>query len=171
MKIVSTVLAALFLSVAAIPAQAQTKFGHANITKVLQAMPGYQAAEKKLEEFAMQLQETLSKMEQEYAKLVQEYYDQEANLLPPIKEVKQKEITDLEARIIKLQSSSQEQLEMKQIELIKPLQEQVMGAIKGVAADKGFNYIFDASTGGSVLYAPPSDDVTELVKAKLGIQP
>ena len=61
MKIVLNVLAALFLSVAAMPVQAQTtKLGHANITKVLQSMPGYQAAEKKLEEFAMQLQETLS---------------------------------------------------------------------------------------------------------------
>ncbi len=110
-----------------LPAQAQTlKLGHVNITKVLESMPGYQAAEKKLQEFAMQLQETVGKMEKEYAQKVQDYYDQEKDMLPAIKEVKQKEITDLESRIVKLQGSSEEQLGQKQVELLKPLEEQVM---------------------------------------------
>lgn len=171
MKLLSTVLAVFCLSLFAMPAQAQNlKLGHVNITKVLEVMPGYQAAEKKLQEFAKQLQQTLATMEQEYSTKVQTYYEQEKDMLPSIKEVKQKEITDLEARIVKLQSSSEEQLAQKQVELLKPLEEQVMTAIKGVATDKGFSYIFDASTGSNLLYYPPADDVTDLVKAKLGIQ-
>jgi outer membrane protein len=171
MKLILNVLVVLFLSVIAVPAQAQSpKLGHVNITKVLEVMPGYQAAEKKLQEFAKQLQETLAKMEQEYSQKVQAYYEQEKDMLPSIKEIKQKEITDLEARIVKLQGSSEEQLGQKQVELLKPLEEQVMTAIKGVAADKGFSYIFDASTGSNLLYYPPADDVTDMVKTKLGIQ-
>ena len=171
MKIVLNVLTALFLTAMTLPAQAQTlKLGHVNITKVLESMPGYQAAEKKLQEFAVQLQETVAKMEKEYGQKVQDYYDQEKDMLPAIKEIKQKEITDLESRIVKLQGSSEEQLGQKQVELLKPLEEQVMTAIKGVAVDKGFSYIFDASVGSNLLYYPPADDVTDLVKAKLGIQ-
>ncbi|MDZ4844131.1 MAG: OmpH family outer membrane protein [Chitinophagales bacterium] len=170
MKIILNVLTALFLTAMTIPAQAQTlKLGHVNITKVLEAMPGYKAAEKKLQEFAMQLQETVGKMEKEYAQKVQDYYDQEKDMLPAIKEIKQREITDLESRIVKLQGSSEEQLGQKQVELLKPLEEQVMAAIKGVATDKGFSYIFDASVGSNLLYYPPTDDVTDMVKAKLGI--
>lgn len=171
MKIILNVLTVFFLSVMALPAQAQApKLGHVNITKVLEAMPGYKAAEKKLQDFAKQLQETLAKMEQEYSQKVQDYYEQEKDMLPAIKEVKQKEITDLETRIVKLQGSSEDQLAQKQVELLKPLEEQVMTAIKGVATEKGFSYIFDASMGSSLLYSPPADDVTDLVKAKLGIQ-
>lgn len=171
MKIILNVLTALFLTAMTLPAQAQTgKLGHVNIQKVLEVMPGYQAAEKKLQDFAKQLQETLAKMEQEYQQKISDYYEQEKDMLPAIKEVKQKEISDLETRIVKLQGSSEEQLAQKQVELLKPLEEQVMGAIKGVATEKGFSYIFDASVGSSLLYYPPADDVTDLVKAKLGIQ-
>ena len=139
-----------------------------NITKVLEGMPGYQAAEKKLQEFASQLQETMMNMQKEYEKKVSEYYESEKDMLPAIKEVKAKEITDLETRITKLQASSENQLQQKQVELLKPLEEQVMGAIKAVATDKGYAYVFDSSLGSGLLYSPPTDDITDQVKSKVG---
>ncbi|GIV33537.1 MAG: hypothetical protein KatS3mg031_1072 [Chitinophagales bacterium] len=145
------------------------KLAHVNITNVLEAMPGYKAAEKKLQEFAKQLQETLINMEKEYTTKVQEYYEKEKEMLPAIKEVKAKEITDLETRMQKLQASSEDQMTQKQIELLKPLEEQVMGAIKAVATEKGIQYVFDSSVGSNLLYYPASDDITDLVKSKLGI--
>ena len=144
------------------------KLGHVNITKVLEGMAGYQAAEKKLQEFATQLQETMLNMQKEYEKKIQEYYETEKDMLPAIKEVKAKEITDLETRITKLQSSSDTQLQQKQVELLKPLEEQVMNSIKAIASEKGFAYIFDSSVGSNLLYYPPADDITEMVKTKLG---
>jgi len=171
MKIILNVLIACCVSAFAMPAQAQTlKLGHVNSAKVLEAMPGYQAAEKKLQEFAGQLQETLAKMEKEYTQKVQDYYEKEKDMLPTVKEIEQKGITDLESRIVKLQSTSEDQLSQKQVELLKPLEEQLMTAIKGVAAEKGYTYIFDSSMGSSLLYYPPADDITGLVKTKLGIQ-
>ncbi len=170
MRILSIVCIASALLFSSIPVSAQTvKLGHVNITKVLEAMPGYKAAEKKLQDFATQLQETLVNMEKEYTKKVQEYYEQEKDMLPAIKEVKAKEITDLETRMQKLQASSDEQMAQKQIELLKPLEEQVMGAIKAVSTDKGIAYVFDSSVGSNLLYYPASDDITESVKVKLGV--
>ncbi len=173
MKMLLNISLVVCLFLAAIPAQAQeskVKLGHVNITKVLETMPGYKAAEKKLQDFAAQMQETLGNMEKEYTKKVQDYYDKEKDMLPAIKEVKAKEITDLETRIVKLQGSSDDQLMQKQVELLKPLEEQVMGAIKAVAEEKGFNYVFDSSTGSNLLYSPPSDDITELVKGKMDVK-
>jgi outer membrane protein len=45
-----------------------------------------------------------------------------------------------------------------------------MAAVKDIAKEKGYTYIFDTSPGTSVLYSPDSDDITALLKAKLGIQ-
>ena len=146
------------------------KLGHLSITKVLETMPKYKEAEKKLQEFAVQLQQTMGSMEQEYTKKVQEYYEQEEQMLPAIAEVKQKEIVDLENRIKKLQVSSEKQLMDKQVELLTPLEAEVMGAISSVAKDKGYSYIFDSSVGSSLLYYPDTEDVTSLIKAKLGVQ-
>lgn len=171
MRIILKVLTVFLLSVPVLSAQAQSpKLGYVHITKVLEVMPGYQAAEKKLQDFAKQLQETLGKMEQEYQQKISDFSEQEKDMLPAIKEVKLKEISDLETRIVKLQGSSEEQLSQKQVELLKPLEEQVMTAIKSIAAEKGFSYVFDASVGSNLLYYPPSDDITNLVKTKLGIQ-
>ncbi|HXH19907.1 MAG TPA: OmpH family outer membrane protein [Chitinophagales bacterium] len=161
----------LFVSVFFHPADAQSlKLGHVNITKVLESLPDYQAAEKKLQEFAMQLQKELESMQKDYEKNVQEFYNTEKDMLPAIKEAKAQAIKDLEIRIAKLQASSDDQLTQKQVELLKPLEEKVMNAIKGIAAEKGYSYVFDSSIGSNLLYYPATDDITDMVKAKLGVQ-
>lgn len=161
-SLISIVLIIVALQPGLSHAQATQKLGHVSITKLLETMPGYKTAEKKLQDFAMQLQQAMGSMEEEYTKKVQDYYDQQekGNLLPAIAEVKAKEIVDLENRIKKLEASSEQQLMEKQVELLTPLEQQVMKAIKEVADTQGYTYIFDSSVGGSLLYYPESDDVT-----------
>lgn len=150
-------------------AQAQ-KFGHVNYQKIIQGLPGYKAAEVKLQEFSKQLQDTYVSMQEEYQKKVQEYTTQEKSMLPAIKEVKQKEIVDLEKRMQQLELNSQQQLVEKQQELLAPLEEKVVTAVKDIAKEKGYSYVFDTSPGSSLLYSPEADDITGLLKTKLGIQ-
>ena len=49
-----------------------------------------------------------------------------------------------------------------------PIQEKIQGAIKDVAVEGGYQYIFDAQSD-SILYADETTDVTRLVMEKLGI--
>jgi outer membrane protein len=51
---------------------------------------------------------------------------------------------------------------------MQPILDKVNEAIQSVAKEQGFHYIFDANSG-VILYADESTDVTNLVKAKLGI--
>lgn len=150
-------------------AQAQ-KLGHVNYQKIIQSLPGYKSAELKLQEFSKQLQDTYVQMQEEYQKKVQEYTTQEKSMLPAIKEVKQKEIVDLEKRMQQLEQNSQQQLVEKQQELLAPLEEKVITAVKDIAKEKGYTYVFDTSPGTSVLYSPETDDITGLLKTKLGVQ-
>jgi outer membrane protein len=169
MKRISSVLFAIVFTCLGFNANAQ-KFGHVNYQKVIQSLPGYKAAEIKLQDFSKQLQDTYFAMQEEYQKKIQDYTAQEKNMLPAIKEVKQKEIVDLEKRMQQLENNSQQQLMEKQQELLEPLEDKVMAAVKDIAKEKGYTYIFDTSPGTSVLYSPDSDDITALLKAKLGIQ-
>ena len=86
-----------------------------------------------------------------------------------MKEVKVKEIKDLEARIESTNQSAQEKVEKKRQDLLQPIIDKADKAIKGVAAEKGFDYIFDTSSG-TLLHVKAADDIMPLVKAKLGIQ-
>ena len=54
--------------------------------------------------------------------------------------------------------------------LIAPIIEKMQNAIDSVAAEGGYQYIFDASPGnGILLYAEQNLDVTPMVMAKMGI--
>ena len=62
---------------------------------------------------------------------------------------------------------AQSQIQAKQVELLEPVQNKVLGAIKEVAKAESYTYIFDVST---IAYSWESTDLTEKVKAKLGIK-
>jgi outer membrane protein len=59
-------------------------------------------------------------------------------------------------------------LQQKEVELTSPIIEKARNAVEAVAKENGYSYIFN-STEGLLLYAQPSDDVMDMVKAKLGI--
>jgi outer membrane protein len=73
-----------------------------------------------------------------------------------------------EAKVGEFEQSSQQKIMEKSEELLKPIQDKVNKAIKDVATENGFLYIFDSGMG-VVLYADPAADATKLVKTKLGI--
>lgn len=156
---------ALFTSV-----QAQTlKLGHINSQELLGMMPEVKKADADLKAYAKSFEDQLETMTKEYQKKMGDYQAQEKTMTDAVKEVKQKEITDLGGRIESTQKSAEEKVVAKKQELFKPILDKAEKAIKEVAKEKGFDYVFDLSTG-SVLVARDADNMLPLVKAKLGIQ-
>ena len=155
---------ALFTSV-----HAQTlKLGHINSQELLGMMPEVKKADADLKAYAKSFEDQLETMTKEYQKKMGDYQAQEKTMTDAVKEVKQKEITDLGGRIESTQKSAEEKVVAKKQELFKPILDKAEKAIKEVAKEKGFDYVFDLSTG-SVLVARDADNMLPLVKAKLGI--
>lgn len=166
------VVASMLLAFQPASAQTTNKFGHVNISKLLPQMPEYKSAEKMLQSYAKQLQDELASLDQQYNEKLAKYEELvKANTMPAILKVKQNELLELQNSFMTLQASSEEQLLEKQVELLKPIEEKVMGVIQSIAKEKGYTYIFDTSPGASLLYYPESDDLSEEVKTKLGLQP
>jgi outer membrane protein len=150
--------------------QAQTlKFGHINSTQLLTQMPETKMADSTLQKFGTTLESQLKTMTNEYQSKVTDFRANEATMSEPIKEAKAKEINDLETRIQDFQESAQTSLQKKKEEIYTPIIKKAEDAIKGIAKEKGYSYIFDTSVG-VVLYAQESDDIMPLVKAKLGLK-
>ena len=166
-KILSTLIA-LTLIVGASFAQG-LKLGHINSNQLLSVMPETKAADSVLQKFGTSLQNQLQTMNSEYESKVGEYKKNEASMLDAVKEMKVKEITDLEDRIREFQQSAQENISKKKEEIYAPILKKAEEAIKGIAKEKGYTYIFDAG-GGVLLYSQDSDDILPLVKAKLGLK-
>lgn len=148
---------------------AQAKFGYINSDELLSIMPEVKKADSSLQLFAKSYQDQLEQMGKEYQKKVQDFQGQEKTMTEAVKEVKVKEIQQLEERIQSTQQSAQEKVAKKKEELYSPILEKADKAIKDVAKSNNFDYVFDASRG-NLLYAKESDNILPLVKTKLGIK-
>jgi outer membrane protein len=151
-------------------AQSTLKFGHINSNELFGMMPELKAADSSLAKFKNTLDSQYKTMGAEYQAKVSDYKSKEASMADPIKEAKQKEITDLEDRIQAFQESAQTSLQKKQEELNGPIIKRAQDAINAVAKEKGYSYIFDSTPGGTLIFAQESDDILPLVKARLGIK-
>ena len=67
------------------------------------------------------------------------------------------------------EAKATQDLQTKESELTAPVIERARTAVKEIAKENGYTYVFNSSEG-LLLYAEPADDVTELVKTKLGIK-
>ncbi len=150
--------------------QAQNlKFGHINSTQLLSLMPETKLADSTLQKFGASLESQLKTMTNEYQSKVGDFRAGEATMSEPIKEAKAKEINDLEQRIQDFQESAQQSLQKKKEEIYTPIIKKAEDAIKDIAKEKSYSYIFDTSVG-VVLFAQESDDILPMVKTKLGLK-
>ena len=159
----------LFVSFTMVGQQTKLKIGHLNTNDLMQIMPGIDSAGQALNDYAQNLQKQLETMLNEFQTKYDEYLANEAQYIDAIKQVKQKELVDLQTRIQDFQNDAQDLLTKKELELMQPFIDKAKKAIDDVAKEKGYTYILDTSTG-SVLYWEGGDDIMMFVKEKLGIQ-
>ncbi len=158
----------LVLTTTALNAQNQEKFGHIDFGLLYSMMPGLDSVKAKYDQYAKTLQNQFDAMQNELQSKVMDYQSNQATMSAIIKQTKEKEIQDLQARIDAFQNSAQQDLQDKETELSQPLIDKAREAVKQVAKENGYTYILNTS-GGMVIYADPGDDIMDLVKKKLGI--
>ena len=150
-------------------AYAQTpKLGYLSSTELIMLMPEKAKADTTLQKYAKTFQDELETMQKDLQTKIQTYQAGEKTMTDAMKEVKAKEIQDLQARIEAVQQSAQDKVAQKKQELYTPILDRADKAIKEVAKEKGYDYIFDATQG--LLYAKDGDNILPLVKAKLGLK-
>jgi len=145
--------------------QAQ-KFGYVNTNKILSELPAVKQADANIEALRTQLEAKYQKDVQAYQTLVQEIQGKAAQgvLSPKQQEEEAAKIRVKEEAIRKFEQESQGKLLAKRNELIEPILTKINDAITAVGKEGGYQFIFDEQV---LLYKDASDDVTELVKAKL----
>lgn len=162
--------AGLFIALQTTTLTAQvSKFGHINSADLIQDMPQTKQADSTLKKFGESLEGQLKIMTGEYQNKIQDFQMKRDSMPDAIKTIKQQELQDLGNRIEDFRQTAQESIQKKKEELYGPILKRAEDAIKEVAKEKGFAYIFDTSSG-AFLYATESEDIESLVRAKLGMK-
>ncbi len=148
----------------------QLKFGHINSQELLKAMPEYDSAQVQMQRFTQDLQNQMDELQVEYNKKLQDYQQQMDQLTDLIRKTKEEELMRLQKSIQDFQVAAQQEMQKKQQELMQPIIDKANQAIKDVARENGFIYIFDVASGSILYYSEKSVDILPLVKKKLGIE-
>ncbi len=162
--------AVVLIMITGLTATSQTlKFGHIDSGALIQMMPQTKQADSTLKRFGESLDGQLKGMTAEYQTKLQAYQGKADSMPELIRTTKEKELTDLGQRIQDFQQTAQESIQSKKQEIYGPILKKAEDAIKEIAKEKAYSYIFDTSLG-SVIYAQDSDNIMALVKAKLGVK-
>ena len=148
----------------------ELKFGHINSQELLKAMPENDSAQAQLQRYAQQLQDQMDALQVEYNRKLQDYQAQQGQLTDLIRKTKEQELIDMQKNIQNFQAEAQQDMQKKQQELLQPIIDKANNAIKEVARENGFIYIFDVAGGMILYYSEKSIDILPLVKKKLGIE-
>ncbi len=149
-------------------ASAQSKIGYINSDELMGDMPEAAKADAELKQFQTDLgkqgQDLMNDLNTKDSLFVKD----STSYSPSIKEIKRNELIKLYQRVQGWQNEAQELYQAEAQKKILPIRNKAMDAIKTVAKENGYGYVFD-NAQGSLLIAPPGDDLLPLVKKKLGI--
>ena len=169
MKNTIKVFVLVALTLAAMSVSAQVKLGHIETQKLIQAMPEWTAAQKTFEEEQKKVNTELNGLREQFQTKLAEYSEKMKTYSEAMRATTEEELQGLQQRIQRFQETAMAQLEKTQNDLMQPVMEKALNAIKEVGKENGFTYIFDMNAG--ILYAAEnSQDVLQLVKKKLGLQ-
>ncbi len=160
----------LFVFVSMVTVAQAQKFGYVNSQALLAEMADVKQARSELETLEKQLrakgQGMLTELQTKYQEVQKRVA--EGALSPKQQEEEATKLRTEEAKIAQYEQDMIKKIQEKEATLLQPILDKVNTAIKNVAEENGYTFIFDSSTQ-ILLYAQESTDVSSLVKTKLGI--
>ena len=169
-KIISVVIVACGLLLAGNAANAQTKIGYMSVDQMIGLMPETARIDSQLQRYqADSVNATFAVLVQDY-----NYKDSMLNKNPDTAKipasVKSQYRRDLESNAYQIQNwnaIANQLIQNKQDQLLAPVYNKVVTALRAVAKEKGYVYVLSKDV---FLVAPDADDLLPLVAAKLGVK-
>ncbi len=140
---------------------------------ILESIPDYKDAQKKLDAIADQWQKEIDAKFQEVDKLYKSYQAEQVMLTDALKRKREDEIIAKEKDAKDLQKKRfgyEGDLFKKREELVKPIQDKIYNAVQKLAASRMYDFVLDKSGGITVIFADPKLDKSEDILRSLGVK-
>jgi outer membrane protein len=167
-----TLMLALVLSLAMV-GTAQNKIAIVDTKYILDKLPEYKEAQKKLDNLSEQWQKEIDLKNTEVEKMYRDFEAEQVMLSPELKKKREDQLFNKEKELRDLQKQRfgfEGDLFKKRQEFVKPVQDRVYTAIQKIAQARGFDLILDKSEGITVIFADPKLDKSEDVLRELGVK-
>ncbi len=146
------------------------KFAHVNSATIIQAMPEYTTAQTELQTLGKSYQDELKRLQDEFDSKLEDYQKNGASLPDATKQRREQELTDLQQRYQQYAQTADQEMSKAQSEKMQLISDKISKAIQEVGTSGGYVYVMDVTAGIPFINETISTDVTNQVKAKLGIK-
>jgi outer membrane protein len=147
------------------------KFAFVDSEYIRNNIPAFTAAQQQLDKLSEGWEKEVA---DGYAAVEQMYKDYQAEVVLLTQDQKrkreeaiiarEKEVKDLQNAYFGMEG----ELFKKREEMVKPIQDEILRAIKEISVEGSYAVIFDTSTGSNILFANPRYDLSDQVLQKLG---
>ena len=126
-----------------------------------------QNAKSELEKLAKTYETDIQAMATELQNKIKQYDAESSTKTDEENGKRLQEVQGMEQSIRQYQAQAQQDLQKKELELLKPITEKAKNAILKVGNDQGFDYVLDSSQGQGVIMANGKNLLAD-IKSELG---
>ena len=145
------------MAVMSVAAGAQSlKWAYVDFNELVMLMPEMDEARATMDENAKTNEEILVAMYEEYQTKMTQYQQKAETWTPAIRESKEKEIMEIQARFEQTQQSLQQEIQLLKQNLQAPIYEKAQTTVAELAKAQGIAFVFEKS---SLLYVDPAQGV------------
>lgn len=151
------------------------KFGRVDLAAVVTNMPEFKEAQTNLETYGKDLQDQLEQIQVEFNTLYADYEKNVSTYNDSVRQLKERELTELQQRFQDFQQIAQQDMQKKEAEIMTPIYDKANEAVKKVASAGGYVAVFstagDQPGSAGLAYFDPAalTDITADVKRELGV--
>ena len=147
------------------------KYAFVDSEYIRKNIPAFTTAQEQLDGLSEQWEKEVADGYTVVEQLYKSYQNEAVLLSPDMKTKREEEIIAKEQEIKELQNKyfgMEGELFKKREELVKPIQDEILKAIKDIAVEGNYAVIFDTAAGGNILFANPKYDISDQVLERLG---
>ena len=152
---------------------AQLKIGYIDSDAIMDNLPDVQDARQKLDAMIQEWQTELNKMENEWKTKYDDYEKRKLIMTDQTRAETEAALVQLETQIAQFREKkfgTNGELFQKQDELMKPVQNKIFTALKELAEEEDYDYVFDRSGDIMILFAKEQYDLTSKILDKLKLK-
>jgi outer membrane protein len=170
MKKIFLALCGIFIIITSASAQ---RYAVVDTKYILDKMPEYKDAQKKLDHFSETWQKEIDGKQSELDRMYKNFEAEQVLLSDELKKkredelfIREKELRDLQRKRFGFEGD----LFKTRQDLVKPIQDKVYNAIQKIAVNRQYDFILDKSEGITIIFADPKLDRSEDVLKELGVK-
>jgi outer membrane protein len=146
----------------------QAKIGYFSYDAVLKSCADYQSAMSNIDALRKQYDNELVAAQKEFTEKYELFLDQQAELVPAIREKRQADLQAMMERNEKFSSEAQRLINQAEKDILAPIKAKILSAIDAVGSNGHYLMIVNIdSEACPYIDASLSEDVTESIKNKL----